>query len=195
MITPPSRFHTSVVVWSKLHILKLCPHDKQELACLQPILDLACNTLEELCLTNPQVWGKGEKQLPLSGLVNLRDLSCLHVFALKVIIQCDMPESAVVRDINLVLSTIPTSNQVTNLSFDFSIRGEHPFGGCLEEDWVGLCDEVVRISAGEPLDLSLETSMRPPRFQYPPPGQDELYERITERISSLSDHPNICTRF
>ncbi|KAF8799703.1 hypothetical protein BYT27DRAFT_7342791 [Phlegmacium glaucopus] len=197
MITPPSRFHTSVVFWSKLRVLKLCPREKKELACLQPILDVACNTLEELV-------SQQEEQLPLSGLVNLRDLSYLHVFALYVIIKCDVPESAVVRDVNLVLNTIPTSNQVMNLSFYFSIRGEHPFGGCLEEDWVGLCDEIVRISAGKPLNLELETSALPHRFRCPfreeespnpLPGQDELYDRIMERISSLSDHPNICTRF
>ncbi|KAF8799764.1 hypothetical protein BYT27DRAFT_7200998 [Phlegmacium glaucopus] len=193
MITPPPSFHTPVVVWSKLRVLKLCPDEKEEMACLQPILDVACNTLEELYLTNPRAIWENDEQLSLSGLVNLRALSCLHVFALYAVIKCDVPESAVVRDINLVLGTIPISNKITNLSFEFTICGEHPFGGCLGEDWVGIRDEVVRISAGKPLNLNLETSVLPPNLQYPP-GQDELYERITERIS-LSDHPNIHTRF
>ncbi|KAF8810568.1 hypothetical protein BYT27DRAFT_7253550 [Phlegmacium glaucopus] len=194
MITSPPRFHTAVVDWSKLRVLKLCPQEKEELACLQPILDVACNTLEELYLTNiRRIWGISQR--PLSGLVNLRDLSCLHVLALKIIIQCGVPESTVIRDINLVLSTIPTSNQVTDLSFNFKIRGKHPFGGCLEEDWVGMCDEVVRISAGKPLNLNLEVSVTPFTLQNPP-EHDELYERITKKISSsLSEHLNICTRF
>ena len=52
MITPPSRFHTPVVLWSKLRVLTLCPQEREEMALLQPILDAACATLEELYLTN-----------------------------------------------------------------------------------------------------------------------------------------------
>jgi hypothetical protein len=55
MIAPPLRFPTGVVLWLKLRVLKLSPHEKDEMACLQPILDVACNTLEELYLTNVQV--------------------------------------------------------------------------------------------------------------------------------------------
>jgi hypothetical protein len=47
--------------------------------------------------------------------VNLRDLSRLHVFVLYAVIKCDAQESGVLCDINLVLSTIPTYNKVTNL--------------------------------------------------------------------------------
>ena len=42
----------AVVIWSKLRILKLCPNEKEGMACLQPILNASCNTLEELYLTN-----------------------------------------------------------------------------------------------------------------------------------------------
>ena len=52
MIAPPSRFNTPVVLWSNLRVLTLAPYDKEGMACLQPILDAACNTLEELYLTN-----------------------------------------------------------------------------------------------------------------------------------------------
>ena len=55
MITPPSRFNTPVVLWSSLRILTATPHEKKGMACLQPILDAACNTLEELYLTNLHV--------------------------------------------------------------------------------------------------------------------------------------------
>ncbi|KAF8959426.1 hypothetical protein BDZ97DRAFT_1667235 [Flammula alnicola] len=34
MITPPPRFHTPVVLWSKLRVLMLSPHEKEEMACL-----------------------------------------------------------------------------------------------------------------------------------------------------------------
>jgi hypothetical protein len=57
MITPPPRFKTPVVVWSNLRILTLSPHDKEGVACLQPILDAACNTLEELYLTSTDTGG------------------------------------------------------------------------------------------------------------------------------------------
>jgi hypothetical protein len=62
MITPPPKFSMAVVVWSKLRVLKLCPQEKEEMVCLQPILDAACDTLEELYLTNLRViWGLGGK--------------------------------------------------------------------------------------------------------------------------------------
>jgi len=51
MITPPPRFNKPVVRWSKLRVLTLSPHEKEEMTCLQPILDTACHTLEELHLT------------------------------------------------------------------------------------------------------------------------------------------------
>jgi hypothetical protein len=56
MITPPPRFNTPVVLWSKLRVLTLSPRDKEGMACLQPILDAACNTLEELYLTRYTIW-------------------------------------------------------------------------------------------------------------------------------------------
>jgi hypothetical protein len=52
MITPPLMFHTPVVLWSKLRVLTLSPHEREEMACLRSILDAACNSLEELYLTN-----------------------------------------------------------------------------------------------------------------------------------------------
>ena len=54
MITPPPRFKTGVVLWSKLRVLELSPCYKTT-ACLQPILDGASNNLEELYLINPGI--------------------------------------------------------------------------------------------------------------------------------------------
>jgi hypothetical protein len=178
--------------------------------CLQPILDATCNTLEELHLTHLRVtWNVAGKivilinmgqisqisqkeQLSLAGLVDLRHLPNLHIFAIHAIIKCDERDPVVLGDIDLILSTIPKANHVTKLELDFTVYGDHPFGGCPEEDWIGMCDEVVRISAGKPLELNLEMSIVSTNLQYTPPGRDELYGRIKEKIASLSDYPNIC---
>ena len=119
----------------------------------------------------------------------------MRVFKLDAIIKCNVKESTVLRDINFVLSTIPASNKVTNLSFGFTISGKHPFRGCLEEDWDGMWDQVVRISAGKLLGLGLEMSvqMQMSNLQLEYPGEDKLYRRMEKRILSSSDHPNICT--
>lgn len=127
--------------------------------------------------------------------MNFGDVSCLHVFALYAIIKCGAPESAVLHDINIVLRTIPESNQITNLSFDFNIVGQHPFHGCLDQDWVAMFDEVIRISAGKPLELELQTTVSTENLDFKHPGQDELYMNIMNRMASLSDYPNICTHF
>ena len=107
--------------------------------------------------------------------------------------KCDAPDPVVLRDIVVVLSTIPKANQVTKLSLNFTICGEHPFAECLEEDWVGMCVEVIRISAGKPLELDLDMSIIPHRYDNMHLGRDELYERIKEKTASLSDYPNVCT--
>ena len=125
--------------------------------------------------------------------MNLRHLPYLHIFAIYAIISCDVQKLVVLRDINLVLSTIPTANQVTELSFHFTIYGEYPFLRCLEENWVGMCEEVVRISAGKPLELNIKMSVSPSKLPFPPRGGDKLYERIEEKIASLLDYPNIST--
>jgi hypothetical protein len=39
MITPPPRFHTPVVLWSKLRVLTLSPHEREDMILLPPILD------------------------------------------------------------------------------------------------------------------------------------------------------------
>ena len=127
--------------------------------------------------------------------MDLRHISNLRIFAIYAIIKCSAKDTAVLRDINIVLHTIPRDNQVTKLSLDFTVYGDHPFRGCLEEDWVGMCDAVACVSAGKPLELNLEMSISPANFRYPPPGRDELYERIKEKIASLSDYPNICTHW
>ena len=68
MISPLS---VPVIDWSRLRVLKLFPWDKEGMACLQPILDATCNTLEELYLiydTVPALWygkpnGRASKHL------------------------------------------------------------------------------------------------------------------------------------
>ena len=136
-----------------------------------------------------------EQQLSLVGVVNLRQLPNLHIFAIHAIINCDALEPVILRDIVFVLSTIPKANQLTKLSLNFTVYGEHPFTGCLNEDWVGMCVEVVRISAGKLLELDLDMSIIPHRYDDRHLGRDELYGRIKEKTASLSDYPNICSHW
>ena len=88
MITPPRRFHTPVVLWSNLRVLTLCPHEREEIACLQSILDAACTTLEELYLTNLHVgickWSVFffERQIKFDMSLNKMDTSSSHLLGL-----------------------------------------------------------------------------------------------------------------
>ena len=93
----------------------------------------------------------------------------------------------------MVLGTIPGSNRITNLSFDFIILGRHPYPGCLDQDWVGMFNEVIRIGDGKPLELELQIETGYMGNEYI--GQDELYMRIMENAASLSGHPKICTHW
>ena len=128
--------------------------------------------------------------------MDLRHLPNLRIFAIHTNIESDARDAQgllVLHDINSILSTIPKANQVTQLSFKFCFTVfdlHHPFGKYLEQDWVGLCDEVIRISAGKPLELYLVMTFYSPGHS--PPPENKLYYRI---IALLSDHPNICTRF
>ena len=127
--------------------------------------------------------------------MSLKNLSRLRVFAGKARIQ-GVRKSAVLGDIIIVLSTIPTSNQVTTLSLELTIVGKPKvIRACLEQDWAGLCSEIIRISAGKPLKLNLSMLVESPKFEYPPPGQTRLHERILEKIASLSDYPHISLDF
>ena len=97
--------------------------------------------------------------------MNLTNLPNLHLFALYAFVDCNPPRNApsfvVLHDINIVLSAIPESNRVTNLWFDFEIHGRHPFHGCLDQDWVGMFNEVIRIAGGKPLELELQMVVFP----------------------------------
>lgn len=61
----------------------------------------------------------------------------------------------------------------------------------LDEDWLGICNEITRISSGELLELDLQISGKLEHGY----GEDELYVRIMEKTTSLSDHPKNCTHF
>ena len=140
----------------------------------------------------------------LAGLVNLSNLSNLKAFSLFSIVDCEpsrgenapmslSPPLAVLQDINTVLRTIPKSNRVTNLWFHFVIIGVHPFRECLDQDWVGIFNEVIRIGDGKPLELEFAMSVcTDDVFETVFPGEDELYMRIMEKAAFLSFHPNIC---
>jgi hypothetical protein len=122
----------------------------------------------------------------------------MHAVSLYTIVNCIVPRNApfaALHDINNVLCTIPESNRVTNLSFAIEIVGRHPFHGCLDQDWVGLFNEVIRIGGGKPLELELQMKVTAGDFQTEHPGEDELYMRIMEKAASLSDYPKIFTHW
>ena len=136
--------------------------------------------------------------------MNLSNLPNLQVFSLSAIIDCKVPRKrkasrkvppfAVLLDINTVLGTILESNRVTNLWFDFDIVGRNPFRGCLDQDWVGMFNEVIRIGGEKPLELDFQIGVSTEDSETDA-GEDELYMGIMEKAGSLSDHPNICTHW
>lgn len=132
--------------------------------------------------------------------MNLSNLPNLQLFSLCAIVNCkapwnapwNAPPFAVLHDINIVLGTIPKFNTVTNFFFGFEIVGGRPFEGCLDQDWVGLFNEVIRIADGNPLELDLQLMVTRGDEH---PSQDELYMYITEKAALLSTHLNICTHW
>jgi len=126
--------------------------------------------------------------------VNLSKVSRLCIFCLYAIID-KAPRFAVISDINVVLGTIPESNKVTNLGFDFKIDGQRPFRVCLDQDWAGMFNEVIRISDGSPLELELNTVISRGNLDVEYSGEDELYGYIMDKAGSLLVYPKICTHF
>ena len=135
--------------------------------------------------------------------MNLSNLTNLHVFCLFAFVNCkpsrkrkaprNVSPFAVLHYINTVLGTIPEFNRVANLWFDFTIFGDRrPFRGCLDQDWVGMFNEVIRISRGKPLELELQMVVSD-GLEAEHPGEDELYKSIMENAASLSDYPKFCT--
>ena len=129
--------------------------------------------------------------------MNVSNLAALHVFSLSTFINCKQPpnepRSTVIQDIILVLGAIPRSNKLTNLLFDFTIFGPAgPFSRFLEQDWVVMFHEVIRIADGKPLELELHIIFTG-TLDTGHPEQDELFVDIMEKAAMLSDYPNICT--
>ena len=131
--------------------------------------------------------------------MNLSNLPNLQVISLSAVLSNgkqrikrwhDPPrESSTLDDINTVLATIPVRNRMTNLWFDFLTDCSPPFDECLDQDWVGMFNEIIRIGGEKPLELEIKMEVclatRP----------DELHMRIVEKATLLSDYPNICTHW
>ena len=135
--------------------------------------------------------------------MNLSNLPNLQVFSLYTIVKCKVRRRyitsrssfAALRDVNIVLGTIPDSNRITNLWLDFLTVGRRPFEGCLNQDWVEMFNEIIRIGSGKPLELELKLAVSSGAVSSDHTGQDELYMRIMEKAALLSDYPNICTHW
>ena len=101
----------------------------------------------------------------------------------------------VLYNISTVLGTIPGSKEVTNLWFDFKVVGWTRFCGCLDQDWVGMFNEVIRIAERQPVLLELEMVVFSGILEESHPRQDELVAHIMEKAAPLLDHSKICTHF
>ena len=149
---------------------------------------------------------KPAQQVSFAELVDLSKIPNLHVFSLAATVNCkksrkgprNAPPFAALHDINIVLGTIPESNRVTNLWFDISMlgrRGQRPFLGCLNQDWDGMFNEIIRIGGGKPLELELQMSASMGFLEPDHPEQNELYVGIMDKAALLSNHPKICAHF
>jgi hypothetical protein len=129
--------------------------------------------------------------------VNLSNVPNLHVFSLCTILKCDALWPSVLHNIGTVLGTIPGSNEVTNLWFEFKVvsHGWTRFCGCLSQDWVGMFNEIIRIAERKPLALELEMVVFMGILEEWHSRQDELLAHIMEKAAPLLDYPKICTHF
>ena len=78
---------------------------------------------------------------------------------------------------------------MTNLWFVFLADCSPPFDECLDQDWVGMFNEIIRIGGEKPLELGLEIEVCLTT------RADELRMRIMEKAALLSDYPNICSHW
>ncbi|KAJ3516655.1 hypothetical protein NLJ89_g995 [Agrocybe chaxingu] len=189
---PPSL--EPLVDLSNLRILKACPHEKEDMACVQPILDIASETLEELYLTTLSTSDTPDerRQFPLAKLVNLKSLNKLRTFEIYVIINAKSKQHVVLRDLISVLRTFPASNSVQRFMLHVSIYGSKPFKGCLDEDWDGVCEEVVRISADKPMEFHLYSAVETNSISAKTTGDAALYQKIEDRVKvALAEHEHI----
>ncbi|KAJ3516653.1 hypothetical protein NLJ89_g997 [Agrocybe chaxingu] len=161
--------------------------------CVQPILDATNETLEELDLTTLSTSDipHGHLHLPLAAFVNLKSMNKLCRLALYGILDWKR-DCLVLRDFAAVLRSLPTLNSVAQLLLKVSIYGERPFQECLKEDWEGICEEVVRVAAGKPLQFHLDLTVETKRLCEPTPGDAVLYGTIEDRVrTALSDYPHV----
>ena len=114
--------------------------------------------------------------------MNLSNLPNLHIFSLCTVIKCNALWPEVLHDISTVLGTIPRSNEVTNLWFGFKMVGWTCFCGCLDQDWVGMFNKVIRIAEGKPLMLELEMVIFMGILAERHSRQDELFAPLTGRV-------------
>ncbi|KAJ3504527.1 hypothetical protein NLJ89_g7888 [Agrocybe chaxingu] len=187
-----------IVDWSECKILETSPHERSDMSCVQPILKLTSHTLEELYLTIPSVSDipDEKRQFPLKTLVDLELMSNLRIFHIYAGINCRGKQHTVLDDISKVLSSIPSPNRFQCFSLRVSIYGRKPFKGCLDEDWEGLCTQVVRVSGGRSLSFRVVAFINDHKLDDRFPGDDILYASLEEKVEqSLSPYRNIKFHF
>ncbi|KAJ3506133.1 hypothetical protein NLJ89_g7037 [Agrocybe chaxingu] len=188
LLRPPNLTTGPTFDWTSLRVLKVSPHEHNDMVHVQPILNATSETLEKLLFLFLSI---NKKQLPLKNLVNLEATKKLRAISIRVIINCKTKNTSVLHDLHDVLGTIPQNNIVKTIALELMVYGKQPFKVCLDQDWDGLCREVVRISASKPLDFHLYTCAEPDSFDEAP-GSARLYQRLEEKIlSAFSDQLHI----
>ncbi|KAJ3515594.1 hypothetical protein NLJ89_g1659 [Agrocybe chaxingu] len=185
---------TPIINLSKLRILKTSPHERKDMNCVPLLLDMASETLEELYLTTFSTSNipKESRQFPLRDLVNLQSVTKLRIFEIFAIINCKSKNHTTLHDLRAILCTIPSSNKLQRFDLDVSIYGKQPFQGCLDEDWEGLCAELVRVAAGKLLQFGFFAVVGLKNFNDTRKGHGALYKCIEDRMRrSFVGHPNI----
>ncbi|KAJ3504526.1 hypothetical protein NLJ89_g7887 [Agrocybe chaxingu] len=194
-VGPPT---APIVDWCQCKILEASPHERSDMSCVQRILKLTSHTLEEFYLTTYSVSNIPEekRQFPLKTLVNLELMSNLRIFRIYAAINCRGKQHTVLDDISAVLSSMPSPNRLQCFFLRVSIYGGKSFKDCLDEDWEGLCIQVVRVSGGRSLSFRVEAFINPHKLDDRFPGDDILYASLEERMKRfLSPYRNVKFHF
>ena len=128
--------------------------------------------------------------------MNLSNVSRLHIFQVSLDIifkgDCDEPWFADLHDINIALGTIRSPMDLQKKkSLGFEIFCYPPFRECLDQDWDGMFNEVIRISDGKHIEVELQIYTITRKED----SEKKLYMYIMGKAGSLSGYPNLLSVF
>ncbi|KAH9478227.1 hypothetical protein JR316_0008680 [Psilocybe cubensis] len=148
---------SSLVDFSNLRSLKIYTDTLRNLLFEQEVIDASRGALEELRF----VVDEWQRDPQFQASVSLRDLPNLHSLEFPIFFRIKVEDSLI--DICSTLNTIPDEFQsLKNLclrlyvGFTCTTTPEH----LLESDWGPLASQILRISAGRSLELSLDLTFQ-----------------------------------